>query len=454
LIVSDDLVVGDDLGVTGLVTIGETLAVTGIATFTDDIIIGDGKTIGSASTVGAITIASDGDLALTGVVTANAGVVIDEMTLDADTLTATDTFTVDAVGTITLDSAASGEVRLEVSGTLYSSIYHDSNHLHIKSQISDGDLKLQGVDGGSLVTALTLDMSEKGRATFSPDVIIGALPFSQFNFRDSNPLLIGPVGNNNAGVSVRNNNSHEAFFQMNANNIAYFGAGSDTHMVLRTNNTDRVRISDGGRVSIGSDSAPAQLFVDATGDFATIAVRVNADGDTCFNVQRADGTGVGNILANANSTSYVTSSDYRLKENVDYSWDATTRLKQLKPARFNFISDNTNTLVDGFLAHEAQTVVPESVSGTHNETETLTKVVLSSSSVVIAVSIEQSDWVAGKSTTTASDGNTVAAIYPSDSTWAAEHVAPKMQGIDQAKLVPLLVKTIIELEARITALES
>ena len=35
------------------------------------------------------------------------------------------------------------------------------------------------------------------------------------------------------------------------------------------------------------------------------------------------------------ATSFQTSSDYRLKENVDYTWDATTRLKQLKPARFN-----------------------------------------------------------------------------------------------------------------------
>jgi len=112
---------------------------------------------------------------------------------------------------------------------------------------------------------------------------------------------------------------------------------------------------------------------------------------------------VGGITFTSSATSFVTSSDYRLKENVDYSWDATTRLKQLKPARFNFISDDTNTLVDGFLAHEAQAVVPKAVTGTHNEVDDA--------------------------------GNAV------------------MQGIDQSKLVPLLVKTIQELEARITALE-
>jgi len=178
--------------------------------------------------------------------------------------------------------------------------------------------------------------------------------------------------------------------------------------------------------------------------------------DTVFIFQdiNTSGNTVGSISITNNATAYNESSDYRLKENVDYNWDATTRLKQLKPARFNFISDDTNTLVDGFLAHEVQAVVPESVFGTHNETKTLTKVVLSSSNTVLAENIEQSDWTAGKSATTDEDGNAVTAIYPSDSTWAAEHVVPKMQGIDQAKIVPLLVKTIQELEARITALES
>ena len=117
----------------------------------------------------------------------------------------------------------------------------------------------------------------------------------------------------------------------------------------------------------------------------------------------ASKTHVGSISSNGSATAYNTSSDYRLKENVDYTWDATTRLKQLKPARFNFIGDADKT-VDGFLAHEAQVVVPECVTGTKDEVD--------------------------------DNGDAV------------------MQGIDQSKLVPLLVKTIQELEARITALEA
>jgi hypothetical protein len=113
-------------------------------------------------------------------------------------------------------------------------------------------------------------------------------------------------------------------------------------------------------------------------------------GDASSNNGSITSTGSGTTVA------YNTSSDYRLKENVDYTWDATTRLKQLKPARFNFIA-NSGTTVDGFLAHEVSSIVPEAVTGEKDATE--------------------------------------------------------MQGIDQSKLVPLLVKTIQELEARITTLE-
>ena len=54
-----------------------------------------------------------------------------------------------------------------------------------------------------------------------------------------------------------------------------------------------------------------------------------------------------------------------------------------------------------------------------------------------------SDWTAGKTNGT----------YPSDSTWKASHTQPVYQDIDHSKLVPLLVKTIQELEARIKTLE-
>jgi hypothetical protein len=157
---------------------------------------------------------------------------------------------------------------------------------------------------------------------------------------------------------------------------------------------------------------------------------------------------VGTITTSGSSTAYNTSSDYRLKENVSYDFDATTRLKQLKPARFNFIAD-ADTTVDGFLAHEVSSVVPEAITGEKDATKTKEKVVVDSDGNVIAENIEQADWETGKIAD--EEGNTQ---YPTDSTWEATKVVPLYQGIDQSKLVPLLVKTIQELEARITALEN
>ena len=147
---------------------------------------------------------------------------------------------------------------------------------------------------------------------------------------------------------------------------------------------------------------------------------------------------VGTITINTNSTAYNTSSDYRLKENVDYTFDATTRLKQVKPARFNFISDDTNTLVDGFLAHEVShdadgnPLVPEAIYGSKDAVE------------VWKANEELPDGVSVGDNKLDGDGNTI----------------PDYQGIDQSKLVPLLTKalqeqqaTIEALTARITALE-
>ena len=189
-----------------------------------------------------------------------------------------------------------------------------------------------------------------------------------------NTILGGFKGNQN-GVDIRTD----------SNNIVLSDGDGNPRVWVR--NTGRLDVGNYTNYITSGDIARWYMGNGASGFFHRFV----------FN-----GATVGSITLNGSSTAYNTSSDYRLKENVDYTWDATTRLKQLKPARFNFIAD-ADTTVDGFLAHEVQSVVPEAVHGTHNEVD--------------------------------DDGN------------------PEYQGIDQSKLVPLLVKTIQELEARITALE-
>ncbi len=204
---------------------------------------------------------------------------------------------------------------------------------------------------------------------------------------------------------------------------------------------ERMRINQNGNIQIATTTESGRLHI-ASSTFAgtdPLVVFSDASGTTCGSID---------LNASGNTVAYVTSSDYRLKENVNYNFDATTRLKQLKPARFNFIAD-ADTTVDGFIAHEVSSVVPEAISGEKDATKTKEKVVVNANGNVIAENIEQADWEAGKIAD--ENGNTQ---YPTDSTWEATKVVPVYQGIDQSKLVPLLVKTIQELEGRITALET
>ena len=186
--------------------------------------------------------------------------------------------------------------------------------------------------------------------------------------------------------------------------IGYFSAAiaADATAVATAANV-RMQISSGGRQTY-NDSSTANGHANFVGEVGSNSKAVS--------FEHTNGGGeVGTIVTGSSSTTYNTSSDYRLKENIDYSWDATTRLKQLKPARFNWIADDTNTLLEGFLAHEVSSIVPEAISGEKDGTETITD----------------------------PDGT--------------EKTINVYQGIDHSKLVPLLVKTIQELEARIKTLE-
>jgi len=285
---------------------------------------------------------------------------------------------------------------------------------------------ITGISNASDATAITIDASE--------NVGIGT----------SNPSGIG------GGADLAVNKSGGARFVLNNNSRQWAIRGDsgsdDLRITARGSNdtvdADYVTIAS-GKVLIGTtavlsfaSSAPIQVlssgiagaFKNTTAGSQTISVYNTGNSGTRYLMwfeSNASKTNVGSITSNGSATAYNTSSDYRLKENVDYTWDATTRLKQLKPARFNFIADDTNTLVDGFLAHEVSSIVPEAITGTK---DAMTTEIL---------------YVEGDELP---EGVSIGDVK--------EASVPDYQGIDQSKLVPLLVKTIQELEARITALEA
>jgi len=278
-----------------------------------------------------------------------------------------------------------------------------------------------GISNSSNATAITIDSSERvGIGTTSPSspLTVETGSIASLSTYDGH-IVVGPSsrtsssGDLSGGILFDQANG----VQVSGKKGASITGVQDTSDVNSMGITFNVHGTDGSanRFEAMRIDSSGNVFIGKTGEVgsqdgfqfkqAGECIVGRGANDTMFKFQDSNnsGTQVGSISMTGSSTAYNTSSDYRLKENVTYDWDATTRLKQLKPARFNFIVD-ADTTVDGFLAHEAAIVCPESVSGSKDEVD--------------------------------ADGN------------------PIMQGIDQSKIVPLLVKTLQEAITKIETLET
>tara|TARA_R110000796_G_scaffold203024_8_gene319366 strand:- start:1987 stop:3657 length:1671 start_codon:yes stop_codon:yes gene_type:complete len=180
----------------------------------------------------------------------------------------------------------------------------------------------------------------------------------------------------------------------------------------------------GANTSLAASAANA-VFVGYAGGGSEYGVEIKTDASTGTAVYFLHGTTTvcGSISVGSSATAFNTSSDYRLKENVVDMSGAITRLKTLKPKRFSWIADENSELLDGFLAHEVDEVVPQAIHGEKDEVKR----------------DEDGEVILDD------DGN--------------EEMA--LQGIDQSKLVPLLTGALKEaitkiesLEARVAALET
>ena len=287
------------------------------------------------------------------------------------------------------------------------------------AKLASGVGGVAGITSSANATAMTIDSSEK--ITLGGATALGHLNLVGLSRPSGNAAYVSQESATNAQSGLN-------WYQSSSSPYRYFldifgtataesssNGGSEMRFLTTPVNSataaERMRIDSSGRLLVGTaapfssgNNSSIHINVDGVATAAGAIMSECSGTGTVFHYHLRNGNGgVGGISTNGSATSFVTSSDYRLKENVTDITDATDRLKQLQPKRFNFIAD-ADTTVDGFIAHEVSNIVPEAISGEKDAVD--------------------------------ANGN------------------PEYQGIDQSKLVPLLVKTIQELEARITTLEN
>jgi hypothetical protein len=237
---------------------------------------------------------------------------------------------------------------------------------------------------------------------------------SRFYFNDNTYTQINGYGlymsRNSSYIRPTTDNTKTLYIGTTTNQWNTLNMDAST-TIFNTNGSENMRITNSGTVLVGKTSLNSAttgvelnpiglVMATRTNNFPLLVNRLGTDG-TVVSI-RNDSSQVGSISISGSTTSYNETSDYRLKENVVDLTGALDRIEQLQPKRFNFISEETT--VDGFIAHEVQSVIPEAVFGEKDAVD--------------------------------DEGN------------------PEYQGIDKSKIVPLLVGAIKELKSEIETLKS
>jgi len=350
-----------------------------------------GGTTAAAGTFTTLTANSNttigGTLGVTGVVTANAGVVVDNITIDGTEIDlSSGDLTIDAAGRIDLSADDNGEIRFFDGSLMYGQLKEDSSNLVLQSLESNKDLIFRGNDDGTEITALTLDMSDAGSAYFNNKVGIGTSTVNEILHvhKSATPRIL--LTDSTTGTTA---GSDGAFIGLSGSQELNLWNYENTSIRFATNNAERMRVTSAGRLGIGTTSPSQQLESKTSSAIYTIGA-TNSHGSTPrglkieysgsapdstadYFIYCEDTAAVRMYVASDGdvytSDSGILTSDRSLKTDIA---DATSKLadiNQLQVKNFKWTTDyhpNKQNKHIGFIADEFETVFPGLVRETEN----------------------------------------------------------------------------------------
>jgi hypothetical protein len=290
-------------------------------------------------------------------------------------------------GTPAAPTAGSGTNTTQIATTAFVQTAIGSISSGVTSVAAGTDINVTGTGSGPYTGAVTVSAGANLATLSGTQTFSGAKTFSSTSTFSGTSAFSGTATFNNDAIFNPSN--------INGRNVTV-GYASDPSSGY-WNIFAEGQSQQPAAVFQGKGSGGQSIFC-ITGQSATTYI------DFSYGSVAGGYSATGQITTNGSTTTYATSSDYRLKENVANLTGAAARVKQLNPVQFTWINNPSVGTVDGFLAHEVQAVVPEAVTGEKDAVN--------------------------------ADGSI------------------KAQGIDQSKLVPLLTAALQEAITRIETLEA
>ena len=205
----------------------------------------------TATTAGTVTTAAQPNITSLGTLTT---LTVDDITINGSTISDAADLTIDVGGQIILDADNTGYVLLKDGGTHFGTFYHSGNDFGVYSAVQDGDLLLAGNDGGSVINAITLDMSDAGTAIFNHDIKLA----------DNGKAIFGA----GSDLEVYHNGTNSVIYDNGTGNLQLVSGGASV---------DIIKAGGENMATFATDGA-ATLYYDNSAKIATTSTGINVTG--------------------------------------------------------------------------------------------------------------------------------------------------------------------------------